>query len=157
PKAHLRTPRRCPAQAPTLLATGNRQLPLSDPNRLRVHELADAVRSQFSPVAGLLHAAERNARIGGDHLVNEYHPSFEFVDEALALLVVVGPCARALAKAHVVGYANRLILILHAEDRGHGAEEFLAVRRRVFRNVGQDRGLMIISLALQGMAPGQKF
>ena len=45
---------------------------LGDPDRLDVDELADAV-GQLAAVAGALHAAERQPRVGGHHAVDEDH------------------------------------------------------------------------------------
>ena len=50
------------------------RLHLLDGNRLHVYELANAVVAQFAPVTGVLHAAERNARVGGHHAVDECQP-----------------------------------------------------------------------------------
>src|ERR1700686_2713380 len=144
----------CRGQA-ARLTSGPSQLILGHPHRFRVHKLANAEGSQLPPVARLLHAAKRNARIGSDHLVDEHHPSLQFVDEALALFFVIGPCARAQAKAHVVGNADCLILILHPEDGRYWPKEFFAIRRRLLWNVGQDRRLIIISLAFHRMPTGQ--
>src|ERR1700686_3994586 len=123
--------RECAAPLPALLGNGQlaRTLALSDPYGLYVYKLANAVGSQLPSMAGLLHPPKRNARIGSDHLVDKHHPGFQFVDKALAFFVVVGPGARSQAEAHVVGNANRFILILHSKDRSHWPKEFLAVRR----------------------------
>jgi len=87
-------------------------------------------------VSGLLDSAERDAGIGGDHLVDEDHPGLEFVDEAFALAVVGGPGAGAEAEAAVVGEADGLVDIFDAEQRGDRTEEFFAIGRRFFRDVG---------------------
>ncbi len=55
---------------------------LPDPHGLDVHELPNAELAQFSTIAGMLHAAERQARIRGDHPVDEDTARFQFVDEA---------------------------------------------------------------------------
>src|ERR1700674_1571974 len=64
---------------PSPLTSATSQLILGHPHRFRVHKLANAEGSQLPPVARLLHAAKRNARIGSDHLVDEHHPSLQFV------------------------------------------------------------------------------
>src|SRR5271156_6784458 len=93
-----------------------RGLSLCDPHRLGVHELADADCSQLAAVAGLLHAPERNARVGGDHLIDKNHSRLEFVDEALAFFVVVGPGAGAQTETNIICDADGFILIFRAKD-----------------------------------------
>src|SRR2546428_9019948 len=44
----------------------------TDPDRLDVDELADPEDRELAAEAGLLHAAERQAWIGGDHAVDEH-------------------------------------------------------------------------------------
>ena len=50
-----------------------------------IDQLANAQHAQFAPVARPLHSAERQPRVGGDHLIDEHHPGLDLVDEALAL------------------------------------------------------------------------
>src|SRR5208283_1436331 len=88
---------------------------LRDRHRLYIHELADAVGGEFAAVAGLFDAAEGDSRIRGDHLVDEDHARFEFVDEALAFAVVFRPGAGAEAEAAVVGEADGFINVLNPE------------------------------------------
>src|SRR5437763_1516876 len=68
---------------------------LLDPDGLDVHKFADAEDAQLAPVAGVLDAAERQARIGGHHRIDENQPRFDLLDEALALGRVVRPRAAA--------------------------------------------------------------
>jgi hypothetical protein len=53
-----------------------------DANGFRVDEFANAVDAEFASVAGLLYPAEWDARVGGDHPVDERHAGFDAVDEA---------------------------------------------------------------------------
>jgi len=46
----------------------------SNPDGLDVDELADAEFGEFAAIAGLLHAAEGEAGIGGDHAVDKHLP-----------------------------------------------------------------------------------
>src|SRR6266567_1631500 len=128
----------------------------SHPHRLGVQKLPNPHRSQLPPVPRLLHPAERNPRIGRYHLVDEHHPCFQFVDEALALLVIVRPCARSQSEAHIVGNPDRLVLILHPEDRCHWTKEFLAVCGRIFWNVSQHRRCVEVPLPFQRMPTRQQ-
>ena len=109
-------------------------------------------------MAGGFHAAERETGVGGDHGIDEDHAGFEFVDEALALGRIVGPGAGAEAEAAVIGDAQGLINIFHAENAGDGAEEFLAIGGGIFRNVckncGRDRNCRGL---LTGFPPVRSF
>src|SRR5215471_14342875 len=75
----------------------------TDPNGLGVGEFADAVGTKFATVTGGFHAAERYARVGDDHLVDENHAGFEIADKLFAFGGVVGPGARAQPETRVVG------------------------------------------------------
>ena len=88
---------------------------LRDPHSFDVHEFANAVGGEFAAMAGLLYPAKGNTRIGSDHLVDEHHTGFEFVDKTLALGIVVGPGAGAEAEAAVVREGDCFVDILHAE------------------------------------------
>ena len=67
--------------------------PLRDPHGFDIHEFADAVGCELAAMARTFYAAEGDARVGGDHFVDEDHAGLEFVDEAFALAVVAGPGA----------------------------------------------------------------
>src|SRR6266567_4031091 len=45
---------------------------VAHPHRLDVHEFVDPELRQLAPIAALLHAAERQARVGSDHAVDEH-------------------------------------------------------------------------------------
>lgn len=104
-----------------------RALQVANPDCFGVGEFADAVGAEFAAVAGGFHAAERETGVGGDHGIDEDQAGFEVVDEALALGGIVGPGAGAQAEAAVVGDAQGVINVFHAENAGDGAEEFLAI------------------------------
>jgi hypothetical protein len=49
-----------------------------NPDRFRVHELANSDRAEFATETGAFDAAKRQARIGSDHSVDEHHSGLEF-------------------------------------------------------------------------------
>ena len=61
--------------------------------------------------------------------------------------VVVRPDARAEAEGRVVGQPDRLVGRRHAEERRDRAEELLAVRRRVARDVDEHRRREVVARA----------
>src|ERR1700722_9112759 len=96
---------------------------LIDPDRLDVGEFADAVSAaEFATVAGPLYAPERQAGVGGDHLVDEDHSALDFVGESVLLSGIVGPCACAEAEATVIGQCDRFVYVFYGKYAGHGAE-----------------------------------
>src|SRR4030081_611414 len=106
---------------------GKRPSALCDPNSLDIHELPDPEDSQFPSMPRLLDAAKRNARIRRHHLVDEDHPGFQFIDEALTLPLIVGPRARPQAKTAVIGDADRLVDILDTKQRRDRTKKLLAI------------------------------
>ena len=100
----------------------NSSLAFPDPDGLDVREFPNPVDRKFAAMAGLLHAAKRKSRIGANHAVDEHHACFNLVNELLALLYVVRPCARSKAKAGVIGDPNRIIGVSRPKDASHGAE-----------------------------------
>src|SRR5215213_7987310 len=112
---------------------------LLDPDGLYVGELVDAEVGELAPVAGVLDAAEWDLGGGLAHPVYVDHARLYLAYEALLLLGVVGPGARAEAEGRVVGEVDGLVNVLDAEERGDGAEDLLLVRRGVFGDV-RDNG-----------------
>src|SRR6476661_4556748 len=51
-----------------------RHLRGADPDRLDVHEFADPEARELAAVAALLDPAERQARVRGDHAIDEHRP-----------------------------------------------------------------------------------
>src|SRR5437660_11193687 len=127
---------------------------LRDPHCLGVYEFPDAYHSQFTSVTRGFHSAEGDARVRCHHLVDEHHPCFNFVDEALPLLFVIGPDARAQAEPHVVRQPDRLTRVFHPEDRSHRAKELLPIGGRVLWNIRQHRRCVEISWTLYWMSTG---
>src|SRR5215813_8282376 len=74
-----------------------------DPHGLDVDEFADAFARKLAPVARTLHSAEGQSRVGRDHGVDEYQARIDLIDQAAALLVVIGPGAGGQAEGRVVG------------------------------------------------------
>src|SRR5690348_8298670 len=66
-------------------------VPDPDPHRFHVHELPHSDVAQLATVARGLHAAEREARIGDHHVVDEDTPGFELANEPLLLGGIVRP------------------------------------------------------------------
>src|SRR3984885_11994890 len=115
-------------------------MPLFDPNRLDVRELAYSVHSaQLTAMTGPFYAAERHARIRHHHLVDEHHPRIDLIGEPLALGGVIRPCARAQPEAAVVGNTDRFRRIFHAKYARHRTEQLFAISRRFFRYVAEHR------------------
>src|SRR4051812_6525798 len=89
----------------------------SNPDRLDVHEFADTMDAELASEAGVLHATERETRIGRDHRVDEHLSRLDAVDEALRFAAVGCPDARAEAERRRVGEADRVGGVLRAEER----------------------------------------
>ena len=70
----------------------------------------------------MLHAAKRQARVGGDHTVHEDLSRFDFVYETVALVCIARPDAGAQAEGRVIGQADGRVDIGDAKQRGHGSE-----------------------------------
>src|SRR5581483_7137051 len=126
---------KCPARAPDSKS--------GDINGFDVGELANAERAQFAAEAGLFDAAERQARIGGHHGVDERLAGLDLVDEAVLLGGVGGPDARAEAVGRVVGDRDRLVERADAEQERHRPEDLLAANRRTRRKIRERGGRVI--------------
>src|SRR5207244_6211560 len=85
----------------------------------------------------MLHATERQTRIGSDHSIDEDTAGFKFIDKPSALGVVIRPGGGAKPKRRGVGELDRFIYAADPKQRGHGAKDFIRVGRRVSRNVDQ--------------------
>ena len=125
------------------------------PHRLHIHELADAVGAQLAPVPRPLGAAERQARVGGHHPVDEHHSRFELVDEPALLGFVVGPRAGAQPELSVVRQPDGLFDSIRAVERRHRSEQLLAVRGRVLRHIRQHRGRVVVARPVEPLPAGE--
>ncbi len=66
--------------------------------------------------------------------------------------VVVGPGAGTEAETAVVGEADGFVDIFDAEQRSDGAEEFLAIGGRFYRDVGENRGRVVVAGEIEFVA-----
>ncbi len=103
------------------------------PDGLDVHELVQSPRAQLATVAGVLHTAEREARVGCHHAVDEHGSGFEIADEAICFDLVTGPRGRAEPEARVVRNAYRVVEVARAKQRCNGAEQLVPIRWGVSR------------------------
>src|SRR6266496_238788 len=126
-----------------------------NPDRFRVREFADACGTQLATKTGAFYAAEWQTRIGGDHRVDENHSAVQLRCEKFLLLAIFGPCARTQAECGVVCELEGRVGIAHAENSGNRAEDFFAVRRRLFRHIDENRGLVEKSRTVNSVAAGQ--
>src|SRR5207248_6075670 len=110
----------------------------ADPDSLDVAELADAVLRQLPTVPRVLHAAERQRRVGGDHPVDEHLSGIQVGGEPLLLVRVGGPRVRAEAEAGGVGEADRLRVGVHPVEAGDRAEDLLGPHAHRGVQVGDD-------------------
>src|SRR5258707_12292964 len=63
---------------------------LFDPDSLDIHKLTDPKLTELASVTRVLYATERQPRIGSDHFIDKNRARFKFLDEAFALLRVIG-------------------------------------------------------------------
>src|ERR1041384_6071788 len=96
------------------------------PDGLDVNELADSKLREFATVSGMLHAANRQTRIGGNHAVYEHGSSFELFNELRLFRGVVGPGCGAESKRRCVRNLNRFVDIGHAKEHCHWSEDLFA-------------------------------
>ena len=149
-----KTPTKAPADPGGYSARGGGDAGLSSvgfgrahPHRLDVRELLDPVLGQLAPVARALHAAERQARVRGDHPVDEHEARLDLLGELLASLDVGGPDGRAEAEVGVVGDAQRLVGVADPDHRRDRAERLLVVDGHARPHVGEHRRLEEVAVA----------
>src|ERR1700687_1710475 len=80
--------------------------------RFRVDEFLDSIAAQLPSIAGLLDAAERQARIGCEQAVYESRAGLEFAGDPLAALHVFSEHGGAEAEDRVVRDADGVGLVL---------------------------------------------
>ena len=90
-----------------------------NPHRLDIRKLANPIRTKFPAMSRMLYTTEWQTGIGRNHAVDEDHPCFDFIDEALALMLVVRPGAGSQPEAAVIGDGNCLINILGVKYGRH--------------------------------------
>src|SRR6266576_5572998 len=126
-----------------------------NPDRFCVCEFANACGAQLATKTGAFYAAEWQTRIGGDHRVDENHSAVQLRYENFLLLAIFGPCARTQAEGGVVRYLEGRVGIAHAEKSCNRAEDFFAVRWRLFWHIDENRGLVEKSRTMNSVAAGQ--
>ena len=108
----------------------------------------------------MLDAAERHARIGRHHGVDEDLPRFDAVDELLPLGGIAGPDAGGEAELRVIGDGDGLRAVAHAEHGGDGPERLVARGGRVIGEIRQHRRRVEVAAARaageQLPAPGDR-
>src|SRR5436190_13363759 len=97
----------------------------TDPDRLRIRELANSLFGQLAAIAGGLDAPEGKPRVALHHAVDEYLPSVELVHQAIDLLRILGEGSGAEAELRVVGERDGVVEPLRAHDGRHRAEDLL--------------------------------
>ena len=63
----------------------------------------------------MLHSAERQTRIGGDHAVDEDAAGFDFFDKSIAFALIVGPGRRAQTEGRNIGEIDCFVNVFHAK------------------------------------------
>src|SRR5438128_837770 len=119
-----------------------------NPNRLRVRKFANAGGAEFSAKAGTFHTPEWQTRIGRDHGVDKDHSGVQLGRKEFLFFAIASPGARPKAEYGVVREVDCLVNIAHAENSCDRAEDFFAVRGRVFGHIDQNGGLIEESRAL---------
>src|SRR5437762_13070013 len=64
-----------------------------NPNCFCIRELTNAKRPQFTSEAGSFDSPERQARIGGDHIVDEHHAALKLRGKQFLLFLLACPNA----------------------------------------------------------------
>src|SRR5829696_6266259 len=125
-----------------------------DQDRLRLAVLLDALGAVADADPGLADAAERQLLRGvvDDAVVDAGAAGLDTRRQALALLDVLRPDARVQAVARVVRKADRLLLVMHLHDRQRRAERLLGHAEHRVVDVGEDRRLEEVALALAALA-----
>jgi len=73
-------------------------------------------------------------------LVDEDHSGVQFVHKPLAFRRISGPGARSKSEACVIRNLDGVIDVSGAEERSNRTEKLLTIRRRICRDVRQNRG-----------------
>src|SRR5260370_27268897 len=93
----------------------------------------------------MLHAAKRQTWIGSNHAVDKDRASFEFIDEAPLFLRIVCPCRGPETKRRCIRKLYCLIDAADSKQRSNGPEDFIAIRRRLLRDISEHRGLIKVA------------
>src|SRR3989449_3915440 len=96
---------------------------LSDPDRLGVGELADALFRELAAIARRLDAAEGQPRVALHHAIDEDLARLQLVDEAVDLLRILGERRGPEAELRVVRQRDGLVEVPGADHRRDRAED----------------------------------
>ena len=81
-------------------------------------------------------------------------PAVQLRCEKFLLLAIFGPRARTQTESGVVRELDGRVGIAHAENSCNRAEDFFAVRRRLFRHIDENRGFIEKSRTVNTVATG---
>src|ERR1700736_2483091 len=105
------------------------------PDRLDVHEFADAVNAKFAAIAGSLDAAEWQARIGRDHSVDEHGAGVDLPCVNRGLDEVTGPYRSTQPALSLGGAGDGFLGGFDPDDRGNRAEGLFPKSRHLWRDM----------------------
>src|SRR5699024_420202 len=121
--------------------TLRRQGLFHDQDRLDVDELLDAEAAVFTAVTAVLDPTERQLWLRQAIAVDVDHAGVEQVAGNVdGMCFVAGENAAAKAIAGIIGDTNRLLFVLHPDQRGDRAEQLLVIGRHARCDVFQHSG-----------------
>ena len=82
-------------------------------------------------------------------------PAVQLRCEKFLLLAIFGPRARTQTESGIVRELDGGIGIAHTENSCDRAEDFFAVRRRLFRHINENRGFIEKSRTVNSVPAGQ--
>src|SRR4029077_13719527 len=88
---------------------------LCNPNCFHVSKLANPFGTQLAAVTGSFDPAERNARTGRHHRIDEHHSALKFVRKEFLFGGIVCPNAGAKAKTGIVCDSDGFVAIPRAK------------------------------------------
>src|SRR6266404_6533355 len=125
-----------------------------DIDQLTVDEFADTKLGQFSAVARVLGAAERQLGCAPDWTIDVYHAALDAARDLLAALEIRGEDGASEAERRRVRDLDRFLLGFNDIERKDGTEELLRVDRVVLGDVSQNRRLEIEAGPINAAATG---
>src|SRR3982751_5511797 len=115
----------------------------------------DAELAELATEARVLDAAEREARVGCDHAVDEQQSGLDLGDKPVALRILSGPRGSAELEVGSVGNPDRVANVAGLEHRRDRAEQLVTGGRRSRRNIGENSRLIEETLAIDLLSAGQ--
>src|SRR5215831_9023476 len=100
----------------------------------------------------MLDTSKRHPRIGSDHAIDKDHSRFYFMDEHVALSLVLGPRAGAQSEGGIIGHVNGVCHTLHLKQGGYGAEELVIENRGARGNVVEHRGFEVVTGTIHALS-----